>query len=982
MKKNLLFFITYTFILIILMYYASIFNENQKNNYFNSIQENYYHYFDFFEFQLSRLLTESLSFEDFSAIINSKKDKVYDIHFFNSDNSVILNTQTKKHPLSPSIIGEEIVAKLKIPLDYLSFNFVYNKRFYVVFLKNVNFNNSKWHIVLTSDQSLFHKSWRRSSFLIYLTTFLIWTLFSICLVLVYFYKVKKHELFSKKDRESLLLNNLVTKDYQTLSVLINDKSEIENVSPSLLSFLSYTEEELVTKKLFSIVPDFDLSKTLFNLNILEKPNNQEIAVLDKYNMKYSFLTTFVPYYNMNNEIYKILIIFNDLTPIKESNKKLKIEINKNIILSKIAHSIISSNDSHSIIKTIVEESKNLIEYDSGTLFLFDGTYLIPYYTNDSDLKEKVSEIKIKIGQGLSGLVAKIKKGMIVNDAGNSPIAMSVEDTPDIEECLISSPLINNNNLIGVMTFSRLGKKPFKNEDLKTLELLSVQTAAVLDNSMLLEKLKKSESKYNSLINESALAIMIIVNKKIVFCNKRLSEFLDYQLEQLLGKDIVDLIINKDKSMFASQLTTFLLDGKTDVFEIELLASNEKNVVMEFSLSSIDWEEQTSILITASNITEKIELNKQLLQTQKLESVGALASGIAHDFKNVLAGITGAADMILLKTDETSPINNFAKIIKTSADRGTRLSQRLLGFSRKEDYESQVFDINELLQEIIEIISYTFEKNIELISNLSEEPLFFEGDPVKIQQCLLNLCVNARDAMPMGGKLKIQTMLIRDTNQVKEKWDKIDNRFYILIVISDTGIGIPDDIQSTIFDPFFTTKEKGKGTGLGLSTTKSIVTDYKGNIFVDSKINEGTSFLLYLPWIEHYERKINSQPSITDVNSHSVLLVDDEEIVLDVAKDLLEELGSTVYAVDNGFDALKVIKTHSDIEIALIDRMMPKMDGLTLLKKIKELKPDIKVIIASGFIQESEIKDFKKFGAFDYISKPYRLEELVKILKDF
>ncbi|HOE91864.1 MAG TPA: ATP-binding protein, partial [Candidatus Cloacimonadota bacterium] len=377
---------------------------------------------------------------------------------------------------------------------------------------------------------------------------------------------------------------------------------------------------------------------------------------------------------------------------------------------------------------------------------------------------------------------------------------------------------------------------------------------------------------------------------------------------------------------------------------------------------------------------------QLLQTQKLESVGVLATGIAHDFKNILAGITGAADMILMKEKENEGIQKFAQIIKTSADRGTQLSQRLLGYSRKVDSEKQIFNVNDMLNEIIEIVSYTFEKNIEIIKNLSNDILLFEGDPTKVQQCILNLCVNARDVMQKGGQLSIVSKLAFKSDLDPNRWKELQYEKYIKISIRDTGPGIPKDVIENIFDLFFTTKGKGKGTGLGLSITKRIIDEYNGKIIVESELNKGTTFQILLPAAKSepaIEDKtiIINETQITNVEPLHIVIVDDEEFVLEIAKELLQELGNTVYTAQSGAEALEIVKSHADIKLALIDRMMPKMDGVELFYKLKELKPDIKVVIASGFKNEEETKLLKNDGLSDYITKPYRIDEISRIISE-
>jgi len=234
-------------------------------------------------------------------------------------------------------------------------------------------------------------------------------------------------------------------------------------------------------------------------------------------------------------------------------------------------------------------------------------------------------------------------------------------------------------------------------------------------------------------------------------------------------------------------------------------------------------------------------------------------------------------------------------------------------------------------------------------------------------------------MQFGGVLSIESDIINPYNEYKDEVKTLDNSLYNRIRICDTGSGIPENILSNIFEPFYTTKEKGKGTGLGLSTTKSIIDEYKGTIFVNSVINEGTCFTILLPWTSAAMDMPYSQQVQMINTSQKIMLVDDEAFVLEVASELLQELGNTVYTALSGSEALEVFAQNPDITLAIIDRMMPKMDGIELYKRLKVMNPELKVVIASGFKDEQELSSLKAAGLYDYITKPYRLEDLNRIL---
>ncbi len=962
---------------IVFSYFLSqLIKESAFKNYIYTIQPVYYTYMHTIEKKLE-LVSSDYNYENIEKQIQLDELSKTSILLLNDQNQIIAHFNKTALLINANRFIDENQKQIFSPTTYLNYTYKQDDSYYQVFIKKTKIKNNDFSIILILSLSEYiYMSYKiQFMFFIFILSFFVMSNFLVKSIV----KFKKSQTdFDKQIKKELnLFQDLVNSSPHSLLILTDEKGIIESVSESIDQLLYLNSDELIGKNISKIIPDFSGIDIIFN--ILSK-SEEELNIYCKNNMVRTVYITLVPYYGVNDQLQKLLFIMNDLSEIKQKNVQLARELNKTRTYTKIAQLITTSSDPKIVIQTIIEETRQLFDYDHGTLFLVKDDLLAPFYTNNPSLVNKLDQIRLQVGQGLTGLVAKTQKGMIINNALNSPIPSSIPGTTDVDECLISHPLISKNKLLGVITFSRIGNAPFTEDDLKILETLSVQAASVLDNSILINKLAESERKYYSLINQSALSIIILQEKRIAFCNNRFMELLKYDSETINNSDIVNFINLKDKSIFASQLTSYLLEGKCEDFEISLKTSTNETIVMSFSLSSISWDNQSSIMVTATDVTEKIELNKQLLQTQKLESVGALASGIAHDFKNILAGIIGASDMLLLKLGDDSPVLNFARIIKSSADRGTRLAQRLLGFTRKEDNDRYSFDLNEILNEIIEIASYTFEKNIDIITTLVKKPLQFDGDPVKIQQCILNLCVNARDAMPKGGTLVITSELIDNRQEIIEDWAEAEKRSYIKLKISDTGTGIPKEILNKIFEPFFTTKEKGKGTGLGLSTTRSIIAEFKGNIIVDSEMNKGTSFTIYLPYSQ--TAIIHTVPEATNkpINKHTILIVDDEEFVLEVAKELLQELGNEVIIASSGKEALNLLNLNPHIDLAILDRMMPKMDGIQLFKEIRTINPELNVVIASGFIQETEIEELQKQGLYDYINKPYRMDDLQRILR--
>jgi PAS domain S-box-containing protein len=392
-----------------------------------------------------------------------------------------------------------------------------------------------------------------------------------------------------------------------------------------------------------------------------------------------------------------------------------------------------------------------------------------------------------------------------------------------------------------------------------------------------------------------------------------------------------------------------------------------------------------------DITEKKRLEEQLIQAQKMEAIGLLAGGIAHDFNNLLQGILGYASLLKMKISEKDTNYKAIDIIEQSALKASALTKQLLGFARGGKYVVDRINLNNAVKNVLDIINRTFDKKIEINTSLSEDLWDIEADQSQIEQVILNICINAKDAMPNGGVLSIKTYNYEykaDNYDPLKSFGAKEER-YAVIGISDTGIGMPEEIQKRIFEPFFTTKEKGKGTGMGLAMVYGVIKNHNGFITVDSKINAGSTFTIYLPAVESMQvekrkKDISDNQDIVGstvlTNKGKVLVVDDEEIVRSVAVEFLKTMGYEVLEASNGYEAIEVFKDNkSGIGLVILDLVMPKLSGKETFNLLKQIVPDIKVIVSSGFSIDSDAKEIIDAGALGFIQKPYKASELEKIL---
>lgn len=427
--------------------------------------------------------------------------------------------------------------------------------------------------------------------------------------------------------------------------------------------------------------------------------------------------------------------------------------------------------------------------------------------------------------------------------------------------------------------------------------------------------------------------------------------------------------------------------KGEVVGVIEVQSNEPDVFQN--------EHRTAMRMAANLVANSIEnvrlveleqqRAEQLQRSQKLESVGRLAGGIAHDFNNMLTAINGYSELVLKRLSDDDPIRNNIIEIKKAGERSADLTRQLLAFSRKQVLQLKVLNLNDIVSETMLMLERLIGEDLQLKTELNPDLGLIESDPGQLSQVIINLAVNARDAMPNGGVLELQTSNISLENDTDQNPSLPPSGSYVLISVSDTGVGMEKETLENIFEPFFTTKKVGKGTGLGLATVYGIVRQSKGYIFVDSSLNEGTTFRVYFPRADENQAKSrlqNISPSIKR-GSETILIVEDEAMVRSLTRQVLEECGYTVYEAGNGIEALNVCESiNFEIDMVLTDVVMPKMGGRELGDKLRQLRSELPILFTSGYADDAELRDYIGESQSNFIAKPFTFEELAVKVRDF
>lgn len=527
---------------------------------------------------------------------------------------------------------------------------------------------------------------------------------------------------------------------------------------------------------------------------------------------------------------------------------------------------------------------------------------------------------------------------------------------------------------------------FGERDQEILEFVSQQLAGAIEHKRYEEALRRSEARYRSLILSAVFGIYrCTLGGQFLDVNPALISMLGYgSVEEVLALDVRrDVYLNPQE---IERLTEeYRRTGQLNGAEVQWKHKDGHPITVRLSgRAASSPEEQEEVLeLIAEDITERRQLEEQFRQSQKMEAVGRLAGGVAHDFNNLLMVIRGYTEVLFEQLEAGSELHQKVDSIQQAADRAVTLTRQLLAFSRKQLLELKVVEVNSVISGMERLLRPLIGENIELVTRLSSEAGRARADTSQLEQVIMNLVVNAKDSMPNGGKITIQSSNIEvRPNMGEHRFIQSGN--YAVISVTDTGQGMDRETMSRIFEPFFTTKEKGKGTGLGLSTVYGIVKQSNGYVFVESQIGVGTSFYVYLPQVEGTMEEIG--PAMTQENEsggcETVLLVEDEDSVRELVSVTLTSRGYKVLEAENGEAGLRIAtETQQPIDILVTDVMMPGMGGRELAKQLASARPNIRVLYLSGYTEEAVVSPEALGPGIGFLQKPFTLQNLAKKVRE-
>ncbi len=629
-------------------------------------------------------------------------------------------------------------------------------------------------------------------------------------------------------------------------------------------------------------------------------------------------------------------------------------------------------------RLLIVEDERIIAEDIKRILLQYEYHVIDIISNGEKVIETFEELNpdlILMDIMLAGKITGIETASIIKEKYKVPIIYltAYSNDPILDSAKITEPF-------GYLI------KPFEEHELHaTIEMAFYRYE--IENT-----LRQSEKKYHHLFNSIADPIFILTEngEKILDCNEIVLEKYGYTKEELITLSALELCIKEEQVELIHYLSE-KNEGDSQIFT-HIKKDGEK-IIVELHKNEISLKEEQVLLVIARDITELIQaedekrtFQEQLYQSQKMEIVGKLTGGIAHDFNNLLTAINGYSDLALKKLNRDSNVYNDISVIKDCGERAARLTKQLLGFSRKQIAEKTNLDLNTTITELEKMLKRLIGEEITLETDLLSSSCMIFADKSQIEQVLVNLVVNARDAIEGYGKITVSTIKESLTDEFVNQHDLDASKKYIIISVLDNGTGMSNEIQNKIFEPFFTTKEINKGTGLGLSTVFGIVKQNNGVILVESEEGKGTEFKIYLPQvtteIQEKEEVEKVEPDILPTGNETILLVDDEDSIRDFLAEILSEQGYKVIEATNGEEGLQVFKEYKEeIDLLISDITMPKMSGPELVNKLRELQPKLKALFISGNVENRYTNEHSTDLRTSFLQKPFTYDSIISKVRE-
>jgi PAS domain S-box-containing protein len=699
-----------------------------------------------------------------------------------------------------------------------------------------------------------------------------------------------------------------------------------------------------------------------------------------------------PIYDGKGELIAVIETLRDITDRKYAEEEVKRNYDTQAVINSLLRLSLEKVPLEDILNRALDLILSipwLVLQSRGAIFLIENdpeSLVLKAQRNIEKQIQKMCE-RVPIGKCLCGQAALTQKIEFVDSVDERHEISYDAINPHGHYCV---PIIFTERTLGVVNvYVNAGHKGNEQEE-ELLVTIANTLAGIIVRRQAEDSLIESEHKLQAITDTAADAIILIDHEeKVIYWNASASSMLGYQPEEIMGKNIMVIIPLRYKETHAQAFEKFIetgqgaLLGKT--YEVFAVRKDGMEIPVELAISGIRLKGKWHAAGIIRDISERKKLESQLMQAQKMEAVGQLSGGIAHDFNNILSAIIGYGNILQMKMKEDDSLRPYVEHLLEAADRAANLTHSLLAFSRKQILNPRPTDLNEIIRRVEKLLRRVIGEDIELYTVFKQDAVTVKVDSGQIEQALMNLATNARDAMPHGGSLRIETEVTELDNTFARTYGYGEVGRYVVVSVTDTGMGMDGVTRQRIFEPFFTTKEVGKGTGLGLSMVYGTVKQHQGFINVYSEPGKGTTFKIYLPLIdtEHGKQKITTTIPENKLSGgvETVLIAEDDESLRTLFRTVLTEFGYYVIEAEDGIDAVIKFKNNKDIiKIILLDMIMPKKSGKEAYEEIIKVRPDIKVLFMSGYTTNIKSAEELLQRGIEFILKPVSPGDLLKRIR--
>jgi hypothetical protein len=769
-----------------------------------------------------------------------------------------------------------------------------------------------------------------------------------------------------------------------LIAILSPQGNIQFANAGFTRLLGYRTEDLIGKPIASILHGTDVAGVRKCLQELGKNGGEALSKrcqLQSLDGNWRWFEAVARDCSSVPGIEGTVVSFQDVTDLHRMEAERQ-------VISEVVHALNQTANLDELLAGIHQALKKVVSAENCFVALHDAaadTFTFPFFADQVD----VAPPPQRVGHSCTAYVFRRGRPMLIpqSEFDRLVAAGEVELVGAPAPAWLGVPLKTPTATIGVLVVQN-----YQNEnayDLRDLEFLSSvggHIALAIERRRWEEALRKKEEMFRLLFNNNPLPTFVIDQGTLRFLevNDAAVQQYGYSLPEFREMTALEIRPEAERAKYIEHLRQSHDDGphtghwqhrKKDgkIFQVESISHE------------LDYSGRRVRLVVAQDISERHILEQQLRQSQKMEAVGRLAGGIAHDFNNLLMVIKGHTELLLNVLPPAEQYSRKIEQIERAADRASALTRQLLAFSRLQVLQPRVMNLNDVVHDMGRLLPRMIGEDVELVIRTSEDLGAIRADASQMEQVIMNLAVNARDAMPGGGKLLIETSNTELDSAYNTRHPIVRQGRYVLIAVSDTGTGMSAETQAHIFEPFFTTKAQGKGTGLGLATVYGIVKQSGGFIWVYSELGRGTSFKIYLPRVDQPVERISPVvPSVSEAprGTATILLTEDEQDVREVAREFLESGGYAVIEARDGAEALGFVHKHeTTINLLVTDMVMPGMTGLELAARLKEKRPGLRILYMSGYSDRAAAESLQSDPSLRFLTKPFSRWALLRAVHE-